>query len=156
MTKYSLKNICLGIGIGLILASMANISAAPRSLTEDEIRREAAKHNLMVVAAKDLINKQPEADKEITEQSKEDEQQTPVQPATEATEQLSVITVKSGSTSESIADLLMSNKLIDNKLAFMNRLKELNKESKLQIGTFKIPSGASIDRIIEIITSSPK
>lgn len=156
MTKYSLKNICLGIGIGLILASMANISIAPRSLTEDEIRREAAKHNLMVVAAKDLINKQPEVDKEIQEQSKQEEQQKPVQPTAEAAEQLSVITVKSGSTSESIAELLLNNKLIDNKQAFINRLKELKKESKLQIGTFKIPSGASKDRIIEIITSSPK
>ncbi|OGO78441.1 MAG: hypothetical protein A2Y23_03695 [Clostridiales bacterium GWB2_37_7] len=145
MTKYSLKNICLGIGIGLILASMANISASPRSLTIDEIKREAAKYNLMIINAKDLINKQPEEDKK--------EQQSTLQ--TEV-QQAVIITIKSGTSSEGIAELLVTNKLIESKDVFLKKLTELKKENKLQIGTFKIPSGSSIDGIIEIITSSPK
>jgi len=150
MTKYSIKNICMGIGIGLIIASVANISAAPRGLTEDDIRREAAKHNLIVMNTKDLIKKQPEENKEAQEQPKQTPQQA------EKAEQTVVIVIESGATSEGIAELLLNHKLIDNKQTFINRLKELKRESKVQIGTFKIPAGSSIDKVIDIITATPK
>lgn len=151
MTKYSIKNISLGIGIGLIIASVANISTTSTSLTEDEIRREAAKRNLIVMNAKDLIQKQPEQVKQNQEQAKPVEPKTP-----EKQEQTMVIVIESGTTSQGIAELLLSNKLIESKQTFLDRLSELKKESKLQIGTFKIPAGSSTDRIIEIITSTPK
>ena len=155
MTKYSIKNICLGIGIGLVIASIANISAAPKSLSADEIKREAAKLGLIVMEPKDLIQKQPQESKEEHQQVNEPEQQTPAEQEPSRQEQTTVIVIKSGSSSESIAELLLSNKLIADKKVFLNRLTELNKESKLQIGTFKIPAGASVDKIIEIITTLP-
>ncbi|HYE12592.1 MAG TPA: hypothetical protein VEF53_20690 [Patescibacteria group bacterium] len=155
MTKYSIKNICLGIGIGLVIASMANISAAPKSLSADEIKREAAKLGLIVMEPKDLIQKQPQESKEEHQQVNEPEQQTPAEQEPSRQEQTTVIVIKSGSSSESIAELLLSNKLIADKKVFLNRLTELKKESKLQIGTFKIPAGASVDKIIELITTLP-
>jgi hypothetical protein len=155
MTKYSIKNICLGIGIGLIIASMANITAAPKSLSADEIKREAAKLGLIVMEPKDLIQKQPQESKEEHQLVNEPEQQTPVEQEPSRQEQTTVIVIKSGSSSESIAELLLSNKLIADKKVFLNRLTELKKESKLQIGTFKIPAGASVDKIIELITTLP-
>ncbi|MDF2893020.1 MAG: hypothetical protein K0R80_3387 [Clostridia bacterium] len=155
MTKYSLKNICLGIGIGLVLAAMANIGAAPKSLSADDIKREAAKYGLIVMEPKDLIQKQPAAGKETQEPVNQPEQQIPVKEEPAKQEQTTIIIIKSGSSSESIAELLLSNKLIEDKKVFLNRLTELKKESKLQIGTFKIPAGASVDKIIEIITTLP-
>ena len=143
MTKYSIKNICLGIGIGLVFASVANISAAPKSLTTDEIRREAAKHSLIVMDAKDLIQKQPE-------QQTSAPQDLPKQGET------TIVVIEPGATSDSISELLLSNKLIENKETFLSRLSQLKKESKMQIGTFTIPAGASIDEIIEIITILPR
>jgi cell division protein YceG involved in septum cleavage len=136
MTKYSIKNICLGIGVGLVLSSILNISTTPKSLSIDEIRRAATKYNLIVMDAKELIQKQPV-------------QNTP-------TEQSIVIVVDSGISADGIAELLLSNNLIENKQLFLSRLNEQKKESKVQIGTFKIPIGATVDEIIEVITSSPQ
>lgn len=141
MTKYSLKNICLGIGIGLILASMANINITPKKLTKEEIKREAEQYNLIVIDKKDMINKEPEQQKDSLEQQEE---------------QSVVIVIESGTNSEAIAEKLLNNKLIGTKQEFLYRLRELNKESKVQIGSFNIPVGSSLDKIIEIITSSPK
>lgn len=141
MSKYSLKNICLGIGIGLILASMANINMTPKKLTKDEIKREAEQYNLIVIEKKDIINKQ-------TEQPKENHEQQNKEPV--------VIVIESGTNSETIAEKLLNNKLIGSKQEFLSRLRELRKESKVQIGSFNIPIGSSLDKIIEIITSIPK
>ncbi len=144
MTKYNLKNICLGIGIGLILASMANIYMTPKKLSKDEVKRQAEQYNLIVIDKKDVINKE-------TEQPKVNiEQQNPKE------EQNVIIVIESGTNSEAIADNLIKSKLLDNKQEFLNRLRELNKESNVQIGSFKIPRGSSIDKIIETITTSPK
>ncbi len=144
MTKYSLKNICLGIGIGLILASMANIYMTPKKLSKDEVKRQAEQYNLIVIDKKDVINKDIEQPKDNIEQQNPQEEQNVV------------IVIESGTNSEVIADNLLNSKLLDNKQEFLNRLRELNKESKVQIGSFKIPRGSSIDKIIETITTSPK
>lgn len=143
MTKYSIKNICLGIGIGLVFSSIININTAPKSLTIDEIRREAAKHNLTVMETKDLIQKQPVLE-------------IPAKQDAPSPEQTNIIVVNSGTSAEEIAEVLVSNGLIQNKQSFLDRLNELDKESKVQIGTFKIPVGADLDKIIEIITLSPR
>jgi hypothetical protein len=140
MTKYSLKNICLGIGIGLVLASTANISATPKRLSIDDIKREAKKYNLMVIDSKELIQKQPEP-------------QLPIKPEVPEQKQTVVIEIESGTSSEEIAEVLLNNKLIKNKKEFLDRLIELKKVSKVQVGKFNISEGASIDKIIEIITS---
>lgn len=156
MTKYSIKNICLGIGIGLVFAAVINIGAAPTSLSEDQIRKEAAKYGLIVMDAKDLIKKQPDENNPAQGQVNQPEQ-LPTEKQTPLSEgQTVVIEVRSGATSESIAELLLNNKLIKDKQEFIKRLTELKKENKVQIGTFKIPVGSSLDKIIEIITSLPK
>lgn len=141
MTKYSIKNICLGIGIGLVFSAILNINTTPKSLTPDEIRREATKHNLIVMDAKDLIQKQPV-------------EEAPAKQDTPNQDQSIVIAISSGDSAEEMAELLVSNNLIENKQVFLSRLNEQKKESKVQIGTFKIPIGATVDEIIEMITLS--
>jgi hypothetical protein len=147
MTKYSLKNICLGIGIGLIIASMANINTAPKKLSIDEIKREAEQYNLIVINAQDMIKKEPE------QQKPETQNQTVKQTSSE---QSFTIVIESGATSDGIAEKLYNSNLVNSKQEFLDRLRELKKESKVQIGSFNIPKGSSLDKIIDIITSSPK
>jgi hypothetical protein len=158
MTKYSIKNICLGIGIGLVFSSILNINTAPRNLTIEDIRKAATKYNLIVVDAKDLIQKLPIQEVPSQEKPNQDvpKQEQPMPQTAPNQEQVTVIVINSGSNADGIAELLLSNKLIENKQAFLNRLTELKKESKLQIGTFKIPTGATVDKIIDIITLSSK
>jgi gas vesicle protein len=147
MTKYSIKNICLGIGIGLIIGSMVNINTAPNKLTREDIDREAKKLDLIVMDAKDLINKQPEV--------KPTEQKQAVQPAVTKNNKIVEFNIEAGSASQDVAEKLLNSKLIQNKQDFLNRLSELKKEDKMQIGSFKIPVGSSIDIIIDILTASP-
>lgn len=153
MTKYSIKNICLGIGIGLVFSSIVNINTAPKSLTVAEIKSAAAKHNLIVMDAKDMIQKQPV--QEVPTQVVPKQEQPAKQDIPDE-EQTTVIVISSGISADGIAEQLLSNKLIENKEVFLSRLTELKKESKVQVGTFKIPTGASLDKIIEIITLSSK
>jgi hypothetical protein len=156
MTKYSIKNICLGIGIGLVFSSILNINTTPKNLSIDDIRKAAIKYNLIVVDAKDLIQKQPLQEVPSKEAPNEEvpKQEPPTTQNAPNLEQVTVITINSGTNAEGIAELLLSNKLIESKQAFLNRLTELKKESKVQIGTFKIPTGATMDKIIDIITLS--
>lgn len=156
MTKYSLKNICLGIGIGLIIASMANISLAPKRLSIDEIKREAEQYNLIVINAQDMIKKQPEEQKSNAPTQQQQPTPAPAQAEKPTETQSITFVIESGATSEGIAEKLLGSKLINSKQEFLNRLKELKRESKMQIGSFNIPKGASLDKVIEIITSSPK
>ena len=156
MTKYSIKNICLGIGMGLIIASVANLGASPKGMSVDELKTEAQKHNLIVIDAKELIQKQPESNTPAVEsKGNEPAVQTPPPAQGEAKGTVQIV-IEPGATSEKIAQLLVDGKLIDKKQAFLDRLKELKKESKMQIGTFNIQKGSSVDQIINAITSSPR
>lgn len=155
MTKYSIKNICLGIGIGLIIAAMANLNAASRTLSKNEIISQAQQYGLVIMDAKDYIIKQPQNETAQPEPAKEpDKEERPQeQPKTPATV---VLEIKRGATSETIADQLLEKKLVKSKQTFLERLTERKKVNKLQVGSFEIPSGASIDQIIDIITVPPK
>jgi hypothetical protein len=157
MTKYSIKNICLGIGLGLIIASVANLGASPRDMSVDALKTEAQKHNLIIIDAKELIQKQPDSSNTPAAEpkgGKPAEQTAPPDPA-ESKGAVQIV-IESGATSEKVAQLLLEGKLTDNKQIFLDRLKELKKENKMQIGTFNIPKGSSIDEIINAITASPR
>jgi len=58
MGNYNLKNIMLGLGIGLVLSSMINISAGSKELTLEEIKKEAQKHGLVVFSKEEIIDSQ--------------------------------------------------------------------------------------------------
>ncbi|MDO4711726.1 MAG: endolytic transglycosylase MltG, partial [Peptostreptococcaceae bacterium] len=62
------------------------------------------------------------------------------------------ITIASGSSAGSIAGTLKSNGLISDTNAFLNKVVASGKENKLKAGTFTIPSNASVDQIINILT----
>ncbi|HOE56588.1 MAG TPA: hypothetical protein PLL98_01510 [Bacillota bacterium] len=59
MGNYHLKNIILGIGIGLVFSSMVNINVGFNELTVEEIKKEAEKHDLIILTREEFINNQP-------------------------------------------------------------------------------------------------
>ena len=65
-----------------------------------------------------------------------------------------ILTVKipEGSTGSAIANILVQNKLIDSPSAFLKRANERKLDTKLRSGTFKIPSNATLDEVINILT----
>jgi hypothetical protein len=165
MGNYSLKNITLGIGIGLVLSSMINISAGSRELTVEEIKKEAAKYNLIVLAKEDILtNQTPTTAPTITPTPTAVPTPTPAAaakpavvtpaptPKAPAVAGKVNVSIKGGMVSEDIADLLKEKGLIKDTKAFMKRLGELGREDKLQVGDFEISKGLSYDAIIKVIT----
>ena len=157
MGKYNLKNIMLGIGIGLVIASMANINKERGQLTVGEIKREAEKHDLIVISIEDIIDKQK------TKESPSEKAVTPTPaptsdpepaPAQEQTidPQKKVVSIESGMTSEQIADLLADKGLINEAKEFSKRVGELHVEHMLKVGNYEITKGMGIDEIIMILT----
>jgi len=132
MGNYNLKNIMLGLGIGLVLSSMINISMGSKELTLEEIKKEAQKHGLVVFSKEEIIDSQNK------------DNAAPMEKIT--------VEIKSGMNSESIAALLQQKGIIDDSGAFIDKLKDADKETKLKEGTYEIPKGSGYDEIISILT----
>ncbi len=162
MGNYNLKNILLGIGMGLIVAAVLNISADSREMTVEEIKKEAAKHNLIVLAQEEIMDSQsPENTPSPTPSAEPTPTPTAaVTPtaapspttAPPASEGKITVDVKSGMSSEDITDLLAEAGLLNDKKAFMQRLGELEADTKLKMGSFEIPKGSSHEAIIKLLT----
>ena len=144
MGNYSLKNIMLGIGVGLVVSSMINISIGSKELTVEEIKKEAVKHNLIVLSKEEILNNQsPTGDSSINPDA------TTEPPASEEKIAVSII---NGMNSESVADLLKGRGLIKDTKAFLKRLEEVGKEESIKVGSFDIPKNSDYDDIINILT----
>ncbi|MGE5631763.1 MAG: hypothetical protein ACM3TR_11780 [Caulobacteraceae bacterium] len=158
MGRYNLKNIALGIGIGLVISSMVNISSGSAPMTVEDIKKEAEKHNLIVLTMEEVINKQtpaptPSPSPSPTPAPTPAAKPTPTPASTKQTSSKAVeINIKSGLSSESIANILMESGLIKDSKSFLKRLGELDKDDKLKVGTFTIPKGTGTDEIIKILT----
>ena len=109
MGNYNIKNIMLGMGVGLIISSMVNISIGNAELSIEEIKKEAAKHDLIVFTKDDIFKKQT---------------QNPI-PESAASEGKISISIESGMSSENVADLLKENGLIDDTRVFFIKLEEM-------------------------------
>lgn len=165
MGNYSLKNITLGIGIGLVLSSMVNISMGSKEPSIEEIKTEAAKHNLIVLTKEDILNTQTPADtpspaptavpaptpKAAATAKPEVVSPSPAPKAKAAAGKVAV-SIESGMVSENVADLLKEKGLIKDTKAFLKRLGELGRDNKLQIGDYEISKGLSYDDIIDVLT----
>lgn len=62
------------------------------------------------------------------------------------------ITIPQGSGSDQIAAILFDGGAIESKEIFLNKVKEKNLETKLKAGTFNIPSGSTVDDVINIVS----
>lgn len=60
--------------------------------------------------------------------------------------------VESGQLSQTIATNLKAQNLIPSEAEFLKRLGDRGLETRLQIGSFQIPSGATVDQVIDILT----
>lgn len=132
MGNYNLKNIVLGVGIGIVFSSMLNISMGNREMTMEEIRNEAMKHGLFVFSKEEIISSRNQENDVSVEKIR--------------------LEIKKGMSSENIADLLVQKGIIDESGAFLDRLKETNAETKLKEGIYEIPKGSGYDEIINMLT----
>lgn len=149
MSKFNLKNIMLGIGIGLVISSMANINKDRGELTVEEIKREAEKHDLVVISIEDIIDKKEK--KESPSVQAGEPKPAPTQEQVTDSQKID-ISIENGMTSEKIADLLAEKGLIKEAKEFSKRVGELGVEDRLKVGNYEITKGTGVDEIIKILT----
>lgn len=144
MKLYDIKGIMLGMGIGLVLSGIININIYGKDLNDDYIKTEAIKRGFIVINPEDIINK------EIKNNEAKDGEIID----TEVSEKEEVkIEIIKGSNSYDVAELMMKNGLILDAKEFLSRLKELDKERKIQYGVYIIKKGSSYNDIIDIIST---
>jgi len=143
MKPYDIKGIMLGLGIGLVFSAIINININEKDLSDDYIKTEAIKRGFIVINPEDIINK------EIKNEEAKDDEKTETEEAEKEEVKIEII---KGSSSYDVAELLMKSGLILNSDEFLNRLRELDKERKIQYGNYIIKKGTNYDDIIDIIT----
>lgn len=144
MKLYDIKGIMLGIGIGLVLSSIVNININQKALNDDFIKAEASKRGFIILNPGELI------DKEKTNESMKHNEK--IENNEQKDEEIKIEVLK-GYTPYDTAELLLNSGLILDKNEFINRIKEKNRERKIQYGVFIIKKGTSYDDIIDIITA---
>lgn len=103
------------------------------------------------------INKDAMPDIPIVTQPVEEEPAEPTEeePVEEVPSGLiATISIPQGSFPSKIAEILLSNNLINDKDAFLTRCVELNLDTRLQSGTFDIEVGTPLDDVIKIIAKA--
>lgn len=147
MSTYNLKNIFLGIGIGMILTSVLNISFGDKELTLQDIKNEAQKHNLIVISANDLIDKKGHSSNGENIISSKDNPRT-----VDKVDNFAEVNIEKGSGSEKVAKILKDKELINDEATFINELVKQNKSNIIQYGKYNIKKGIEIQELIKIIT----
>ena len=126
-------------------------------LNSTETNTEIAQNN----SSSEDTNKVPEASNDATNENeapKEDNtNNTSSDTQTENKSAQAEVTIRNisiapGSSSDKVANALYENNIISSKENFISRLIELNAETKIKAGTFRIPSNASLDEVIKIVT----
>lgn len=141
MKKISIQNIIIGIGIGMMLTSSFNIFYNYKFNTDI---KDVTPNNANSIEENEdqpqiIIINDPE---EVDDISKNGELY------------YHHITIKRGMTSDQIAKYLEDEKVIDDPVEFIERVKELNLTNGLHFGDKSIPKGSTIEEIL-IILSSP-
>ena len=61
-------------------------------------------------------------------------------------------TVPKGASGGKVAQLLADAELVESKQAFINALEKSKKANRIQVGTFTIPAGSTVEDIVDILT----
>lgn len=178
MSRFSIKNIILGIGIGIVLMSIVSIiylagSDPGKDLSEEDLARIAAKYGY--VKQSDVTSNTSSiltTDATGTASGTEDNSTGTTTAATGTTAATTgasaatagttaaaglnaeevLFTVKSGETSEIIAANLYQSGLIANEKEFIKLVGKKGLEDKIRTGEFNISRKADLNAIIRILT----
>lgn len=136
MNKFHIKNILLGMGIGVVLTSLTGIiysAGMEPEMSREEIVARARQYGM--VSSSEMIKKdEPEDTKPV-----------------EIEKNKVSITVDQGDSSEIVAKELFEKGLIDNVDSFLNELDSMNLQSSIQVGEYTIEEGTDNSTIARII-----
>ena len=132
------QGLLVGLGAGLMVAAVS-VSLLPRETTPSKT---------------DLAsNKQAPAQTTPTQPAAQAPAVTPTQPQAQPPKPVNInITVEEGEMAPDIADKLKAKGLIADANQFLARVTERGADTSLKAGTFSIPTGATLDAVIDALT----
>lgn len=179
--KYYIRGIGAGILLATILLSLSFFFGGGyknKELSDEEIIERAEKLGMVMEESKsqeDSEEKSDEAseneDSEASEESTSEENQKPEEEMTidefveeaeatnaadtteDATVSYQAFTVRTGQSSETIANNLYKQGLIDSADSFNEYLGELGVDNRIQSGTFYVQVGSSYDDIVALLVN---
>ncbi len=179
MAKYNLKNIMLGIGIGVIVTATFNINSLNKPISLKDLEKQALINYDKILVAKDYVEthnlntKKPTQTPKPSLKPSENVSPTPtltptlsptstptikptatptIKPSpTSDTRVFAAFKVDNYSTSETVANWL-SNAGVVNKAEFLSELNRRSLTTKIKNGSYKIYKGESIKSIIYTLT----
>lgn len=176
MRSIQVKSVILGIGIGIILTSFIGMifssGMEKAAILDDEyvIRRAI---ELGMVKSTDLLDSgsmeaQDDSDDEpvettsaqLPETTVKEENKDSAEKQAEGSEdgikmppEMIAVEIKSGDSSEKVADMLLEKGLITDRKPFTDMLAEKKLETKIMVGRYSFAEGTGVDEIIRKITS---
>lgn len=164
MRNFHVKSILLGIGIGIVITSLISMIYASgintnKAMSDQEIMKRA--RDLGMVENDSLLDtRQSDTSQNTAENSNEETTKEPetVQETTNAgtaeppAPRIVTISVVYKDTSEKVAEKLLQSKLISDKKAFIKKITEMKRSSRIRVGTFEIEEGSSMEDIIKKIS----
>lgn len=175
MKSFHIKSIILGTGIGVILTSILfmiyNLGASQKMSKEEIIQKAKTygmvENNGMVktgdfkIDGNNVEQKNNDTTKTTTSNPVKTESNlvpptpvpiiTPV-PKQEALDDIYVVIISRGDTSEIVAKKLFEKGVIDNKDAFVKDVMNMGLSDEINVGDFKLKKGMDNKTIIKIIT----
>lgn len=154
MEKFNIKNVLLGIGIGVVLTSTAGFVYSSsldtgKSMSDEEIMKKA--EGLGMIRESKIF---------ITPTPKQETSPTPVPPTPVPTPTITptpspvvevTITVSPGDTAIAVADKLLEAKLIPDAQAFVSEMINSGNASNIIAKECRIRQGMSTKEIIQIL-----
>lgn len=140
------RGLMLGLGAGLLVSALT-VTFLPKAQAPGQVATD--RPGGTTVAPTQPQTQTPAANKPQTT--------TPAQPQAPAATAPAPVTVTfvvdPGSSANVIADNLKAKGLIADTAAFLNALQNSGLDRALKAGTFVIPTGATLDKVIEVLTS---
>ncbi len=162
MRKICIRSMVLGIGIGLILVATLNLIFQYKSNTLQSNADDASASSGLEASLQNMKKDMSEAG--IT--NEDTGNNSDIIPQEDKGEDIKVsdeetgagndppyeIRISRGMTSETIADLLLENDVIDNRQEFIDLAIELKMTKQFKYGIKLVPRDATLKEIIEILT----
>ncbi|HHV29898.1 MltG/YceG/YrrL family protein [Acetivibrio mesophilus] len=178
MSKFYIKNILLGIGIGIVLTTLTGIiysAGMEPQMSKEEIMAMARQYGMVSssemikedeqkepeLAGTEEIQAEPTLDPGNAEEMQAEPTKDPAnveeikaEPTEDpgAIEKMQVkIAVAPGDNPNDIARKLLEKGLIDSPDSFVNEIKAMNLQRSMQVGEYTIEEGTDITTIIRVI-----
>lgn len=117
-------------------------------LFDNDLAENASKKDKIEVSKnKDAENNGKAPDKK-TNETEQDNQTS----ESKETEEMIIVTIPKGSTSQKITHILLEKKLIKDKEEFLETARKLQLETKLKYGEFEIKPGSTYEEILKIMS----